>query len=209
MVYNKIVLYYGSILDEKQLVEFANKLDELCGNVNNTIIDECKRRCLADKDYYETSYHYDLLELINNFLNSRFYNMEVTTFPCCSELHNVKFIVGRAIKEIKRLNVECSECASFRGACINCDTCFGATENGFYDTTKIHNELVTVKDHCVCKWCFYDKCDSHLACPRCHHETFKNSTVNTNKSLIFDTKFVDLLPNKVFVYNLDDCVSCS
>jgi hypothetical protein len=214
MVYSKILMYYGVVVDIKGLLEF-------CTFVSSSVLHMSASKKQTVDTWIKTIWDpkedtedllYELVSAIDDTIK-RYTNIRIVNYPCHSNLSYKRFIIGRKLKSIKRLHMHCDQCTSYNKSYSNCDTCFGMTEHGHYDVYKIYNQVVTLenRDVSLCKWCLYDKCTDAHSCPRCRYETFEHNAVYETDKFEVDRRlqpWFEAMDMQV-VYCLDDCTSCT
>ena len=76
------------------------------------------------------------------------------TFPCChGDGKPQEYILGFVVHTYYRFHTRCSECESSN---FVCDACLGTTNNGYYDVTKIADEMPEVNIRNICFHCYSD-----------------------------------------------------
>lgn len=124
----------------------------------------------------------------------------------CSDGNDNIFVVGTLLDEIKRIGLKCDQCDEY--AC--CDTCFGATEHGLYNTSDMSDDFQEIPELNVCKICNYDRCLGQNACSRCTWQNLKG--VPRPATRLVGNRFSDEFMRRYdlrYYRLINDCVSCS
>jgi len=79
-------------------------------------------------------------------------NINLYSFPCCSQSRGKLFIIGRSMHKYYRQPVKCNDCKEY----TVCDRCIGHTNNGYYDVCAIVERPIEVNIRHICPWCFHD-----------------------------------------------------
>jgi predicted Zn-ribbon and HTH transcriptional regulator len=181
MVFTKIGLYYGNVVDLAGLLAFAKTIAEK--HVVKVLA------CLIDT--YDEDILYDLLSALNECLSSNGSKLQVVTPPCCSPINGKQFVIGLEVATIHRTYTKCDGCDEF-----SCDTCIGNTINGYYDVSAMQESILRAVS--VCDVCYYDRMPEgpDAECPRCPGR--RNEGISKHIS-----------DGSAYYYILDDCLSCS
>lgn len=154
----------------------------------------------------------ETLKNLNRCLKAKLYN-----YPCCSDLNQKKFIVGKVVKTWVRKCTRCPNCEEYS----LCDNCIGQTCQGYYPVDKILNEIVECPIENVCMYCWKDnKKKIETECEDCGHKPNWQMRFNCPQENKFeDQELVKWLiayktenglnSDVKIYYMLDDCLSCT
>ena len=203
MVFTKIMILKGYLLTVNDVFEFVEYLQKLLG-VHKKYYKflDVELSDIKDKNEWLIDNTHELNKIL-----FRFKQIQLYTYPCCSDLQDVYYILAQCIKYYDRIYVECKNCSNF----YCCDACMGQTENGYYDMKKVLDEIVEIDEKHICKWCNNDKRSDTKNCNFCDWQNLKSLGMHKRPIIFIDPRLSEWAKNKPikYYYMLDDCLSCS
>jgi len=119
----------------------------------------------------------------------RYRKIQIYAPVCCSPIK--KYILGICINKYKRICVTCDNCSEYN--C--CDSCFGQTQNGFYDTSAIHTKITKINKKHICEWRLNDnKTKITDNCKFCNFKLLEENKQKIGKPRFIRTEIESMMP---------------